>query len=55
MMSLACFIFYLFVKRNEIGSWPAVMGLNVKFPISVRGDLKISGGAFGWDKKKNNE
>ena len=28
------------------------MGLNVKFPMSVRGDLKISGGAFGWDKKK---
>ena len=35
----------------HVNIWPAIMGFKVEFHVSVRGDIKISGGVFGWKNK----
>ena len=39
----------------NVNIWPTIMGFNVVFHVSVRGDIKISGGVFEWKNKKSME
>ena len=39
----------------HVNIWPAIMGFKVEFHVSVRGDIKISGGVFEWKNKKSME